>query len=142
MSNDVNKGLRGSQGDPGIKGQHGEPGAQGIHGHDGTVGDRGAKGATGDTGATGAVGQRGGRGKSGFDWTPMVAYLLLAAAFIFTARENRVQTQDILKQRTALETCVNNLRSDLRFVFQDFSRGEPDQGTFQRSIARLENRQC
>lgn len=82
-------------------------------------GERGPQGDHGQTGDTGARGERGERGlPPRFDWTHLVAYLLLAGAFTWSAKENRDQGQLIGAQQSRTQRCVDDLRSDLRGVLR------------------------
>lgn len=134
MSDDYHRGERGPTGD---HGQHGDKGDRGDMGPEGPVGDVGRRGPT-----------------VGFDWIHMLAYLLLAGAFVFTTHQNREQTQDILKAGTVSCQSVNDLRTTLRSVLKDqieFAKDFPTPPpsfqkarlvTLQQNIDALENRPC
>lgn len=86
-----------------------------------------------------------------FDWTHLVAYCLLAGAFIFTANENREQGRQIGAQQAATQQCVDNLRGDLRAVLMEQielrklgAEPSPDEITasLRAQIARLEAEPC
>lgn len=144
-------GERGDRGDRGIHGERGPKGDHGQHGDKGRQGVQGVRGPRGDTGEVGHIGETG--PKIGFDWLHMMAYVLLAGAFIFTATENRKQTQDILKTGTASCSSINDLRGTLRSILSDqvkFAERFPTDSKNQRvrievlkkNIADLGERQC
>jgi hypothetical protein len=75
-----------------------------------------------------------------FDWTHLIAYMLLAGAFIWSARENRLQTESIATGRTALEKCVNELRTDMRMVVRDVRKS--GRAALVKAEAQLESEPC
>lgn len=129
----------------------GDRGETGRDGRDGTTGVTGTTGAGGQRGPAGAAGKDYYRVERRFDWTHLVAYMLLAAAFIWTARENRQQGELIGRQSERAQVCVNELRGDLRQVLRDqielralTPQPDPDKviDSLERQITRLENSSC